>query len=327
MTNNFVFADLSTFDLEIARNFYSKVFGWSFLSQDDSYYLASHHKKEICGIYETPKKFREMGMPSFWMSYIRVNDLDKTVEQARQLGGIIELVDHSLPIGKIALIRDPLGAGFTIYQGNLLNSRFNNEENALVWNELFISDISRIRPFYEGIFDWKIQETENSRFLIKNSSNETIGGIQQVSNKLKGDKEYWSVFFGVKNIEETKAKVLTNGGSLVYEDGNTTILADAFGAFFHITPLQPNQKAVSPKKPLQWKAILGLILVVISLITRWHWIWGIFFALWVISDLRSGNTHLLEPVSRSTNPLLFWIVIVLWALLGVYSVWYYLMIP
>ncbi|MEM7380243.1 MAG: VOC family protein, partial [Bacteroidota bacterium] len=293
MNNNFVFADLSTFGLDIAKSFYSKVFGWSFFSEDDSYYLASYHKKEICGLYESPKKFRDMGMPSFWMSYIRVDDLEKTVEKARQLGGIIELVDDNLPIGKIALIRDPLGAGFTVYQGNLLNSRFNNEENTLVWNELFISDISRIRPFYEGIFDWKFQETENRRFLIKNSSNETVGAIQEVANKIKGDKEYWSVFFGVKNIEDIKSKVKANGGKLVYEDGTTTILEDPFGAFFHIVPIQQNQAVFSSKKPVPWKAILGLTLVILSLITEWHWIWGIFFALWVISDLRSGSTYLL----------------------------------
>lgn len=334
--NNFIFADLSTYDLKSARRFYSNVFGWTYKSGGD-YFVAEHKGQQVSGLYETPQKFKDMNMPSFWMSYIQVEDVQETVSKAKSLGGIIELVDETLPIGKIALIRDVLGAGFTVYEGDNLNARFENEENALIWNELFTLDFSKIKPFYEGIFNWKFEsagDADGCRFYIKNA-HQQIGAIQEVDNQIKGDKNYWSVFFGVSNKEKTKKIALENGGSIVYEDDTTTVLADTHGAFFHIEPIEPNARKLSKEKApssrlktsnktIKWKSILGLSLIGLGIINNWFWIWGIFFAVWVISDLRSGSTYMLEPVSRRENPLLYGILIAVWSFIGVYSMTYYI---
>ncbi len=236
--NNFVFADLSTYDLQVTKDFYSKVFGWQYTSSDGVYLTASNGRKEVSGLYETPPRFKAMNMPSFRMSYIQVVSIDETVAKAKQLGGIVELVDKNQTIGEVALIRDTLGAGFTVYEGDWINARFANEPNALVWNELFVSSFSIVKPFYEGIFDWSFEATEDQRYLINNIRNETIGAIQEIGNDIKGKKEYWGVFFGVNNIAATKAKALENGGTLVFEDDTITALADPFGAFFHVVPLE-----------------------------------------------------------------------------------------
>ena len=232
--NHFIYADLSTYDLKITKKFYSNVFGWRYYNSGEDYWIAFAGRKEATGLYETPKKFQEMNMPSFWMSYIQVNNVEETVQLARELGGIIELVDLEASIGKIALIRDPLGAGFTIYEGDMLNVRTPDTPNTLVWNELFVSDVSKVKTFYETIFHWTIVPSETDRYSILDTEGTEISAINEVSNSLKGKYEYWSVFFAVKDIAKTKAKVLKNGGSLVYEDSYSTVLADSFGAFFHV---------------------------------------------------------------------------------------------
>ena len=78
--NYFVFADLSTYDLSVAKEFYRQVFGWKYQSDRTGYWTAGLKGKDIGGLYETPQKFKDMGMPSFWMSYILVNDLEGSVE-------------------------------------------------------------------------------------------------------------------------------------------------------------------------------------------------------------------------------------------------------
>ncbi|RNC92736.1 MAG: VOC family protein [Allomuricauda sp.] len=323
--NHFVFADLSTYNLETAQLFYSHVFNWEFVTEDGQYYLSTNAGKEIAGLYETPKKFREMNMPSFWMSYIQVDNVEETVAKAKQLGGIVELVELDNPIGGVALIRDPLGAGFTVYDGNQLNSRFENTKNALAGNELFISDLGKIKPFYENLFLWKIVKSDTNHYTILDSRDKTIGNINVVQNEIKGKYEYWGVFFSVEDITTTKQRALDHGGSLIYEDGEITALADPFGAFFHIVPLAKDKVNLNPvqtTKPIKWKALLGLGLVLVYVITEWSWIWGIFFAFWVFMDVRSGQTHLLEPIARKQNPVLYWLVLMMWALLGIYSVYY-----
>lgn len=264
--NHFVFADLSTYNIETAKQFYSQVFGWGYDTEDGSYFMAAHKGKEIAGVYETPQKFKDMKMPSFWMSYIQVESVTKTVAKAKSLGGIIELVDTENIIGAIALIRDPLGAGFTIYEGQILAHRYDKEANALVWNELFVSKLETVKPFYEGIFNWKISENSEGRYDISDSQHKTIGNVNVIPNVIKGKYEYWGVFFASQDLALTKQKVLDNGGSLIYEDENLTALADPFGAFFHVVPFDYSEnspKQEISKSPFKWKALLGLGLVLI----------------------------------------------------------------
>ena len=336
--NDFIFADLSTYDVKGAKRFYSNIFEWNY-SRQESYFTAYFKNKEVSGLYEMPQYFQDMNMPSFWMSYIQVENIDVTVQKSKSRGGIIELVTLE-SIGRIALIRDPLGAGFVVYEGDYLKSRFENITNTLVWNELFVSDFSKVKSFYQGIFNWTFEKNKNDRFYIKNTQNKKIGAIQQLSNDIKGKKEYWSVFFNVKDIQKTKNAVLKNNGSLLYEDDITIVLADPFGSFFHIVSSKSlADKAISNNrrtrffknfiytgviKPIKWKSILGLFLLFLSLMTNWLWIWNIFFAFWIILSLQSKTTYLLEPISSKENPFLYWIITILWILLFFYISTFYI---
>lgn len=324
--NQFVFTDLSTYDMKVAERFYSNVFGWHYQGSD-TYRVALADGEEVSGLYETPQKFKDMNMPSFWMPYIQVKNVKATVDKAKALQGIVELVDEKQAVGKIALIRDPLGAGFTVYEGSQLNARFDHKPNAFVWSELIISDFSKIQAFYEGLFDWSFKAVSDHRFYIHSKKRQRIGAIQEVSNAIKGKMEYWTVFFGVADLSHTKANILAAGGSLVYEDESSMLLADPFGAVFSLAPIlsgqSKKQRKASSKKTIKWKALLGLALITLSLLTNWYWIWGVFFALWVISDLRSGTTHMLEPISQQEQPVLYWIIVGMWTLLSFYSLIYY----
>ena len=233
-SNNIIFADLSTYSPIKTMSFYEAAFGWQYI-EDNGYYLAYKGDKEVAGLYETPEKFKQMRMPHFWMTYIQVNDVEATVEKARELGGIVELVDLENSIGKIALIRDPQGAGFTIYEGaQLQNTRTESEPQTLIWNELHVSDLTKIIPFYQGIFNWKFVETKNQSFAILNDKEEHIADALRVPNELKGKYEYWVCTFGVKDLKATKQKVLECGGTIVLDEGKRILFTDNSGeAFFY----------------------------------------------------------------------------------------------
>lgn len=233
--NNIIFADLSTYNPKETIPFYQAVFGWEYHNSYD-YYTAYKNNKEVVGLYETPEKFKQMRMPHFWMTYIQVNNVESTVAKARELGGIIEMEQSMRGFGKVALIRDPQGAGFTIYEGESLKStRTENEENTLIWNELHISNAQKIIPFYEGIFNWKFTETLSNHFEITNGKGEYIADALQIPNEFKGKYEYWVCTFGVKSLEETKTRILNNGGSIVINEGKRILFTDNSGeAFFYV---------------------------------------------------------------------------------------------
>ena len=233
--NTFIFADLSTYSPKDSMAFYKSVFGWTFY-KDNDYYLAYNGNSPIAGLYETPDKFKTMGMPHFWMSYIQVNDIAQTVEKARSLGGIIEMQQGLGSFGKVALIRDPQGAGFTVYQGDQLQAtRTENQANTLIWNELHISDAADIIPFYEGIFDWTFRKSSNDQFNIYSQDTTHIADTLVIPNAYKGKYEYWVCTFGVSNVKATQQLIIDLGGRLVSEEAQRSLMADPSGeAFFYI---------------------------------------------------------------------------------------------
>ena len=80
--------------------------------------------------------------------------------------------------------------------------------------------------------------------------------------------------------------------------------------------MKKSSNAISTK----WRTILGLIFMYIAIWFNWQWAWGILFLLWVIPDLITGVTYFMEPVEKKENPILYWIIILSWILMSVYSI-------
>lgn len=233
---NPIFADLSTYSPQETIPFYENVFGWRFYKEYD-YYTAFVGNNPVVGLYETPEKFKQMRMPHFWMTYIQVNNVNITVEKALEMGGIIEMTDKITGYGKVALIRDPLGAGFTIYEGaTQKNTRTNKKPNTLVWNELHVSDKDKVIPFYQSIFNWQVKDKSNGIVEVLNSKDEHIADILEIPNEMKGKHEYWVSCFGVEDLSDTKSKIIKNGGKLIIDEGYRILFTDNSGqAFFYIS--------------------------------------------------------------------------------------------
>lgn len=78
-----------------------------------------------------------------------------------------------------------------------------------------------------------------------------------------------------------------------------------------------NKQQVSGHK---WRTILALILMYLIIIFDWEWMWGILFLIWVIPDLFTGSTYFIEPIHKKENPMLFWIIIISWILMAMFSI-------
>lgn len=330
MTQTFIWSDLSTFDIESTKVFYKHCFSWNYHELDNSYIVCEVDNNPSSGIYTMPDKFQSIGMPSFWMSYIKVQDIQQTVNDAKEFGAIVEIQPQAAPGGGlIALIRDPAGAGFTCYEGEGLDdNRKSGSFGCTVWNELHVSDISKIESFYTHVFGWSIKPSSDiDRYLIYSSVNDTeaIAGIQVTSNSVKGDKEYWGVYFCVNSLATMSKNIKQNGGKIVAEQplGNQpAVLAyDPQGAAFYITERKPNMDPNGGKlnpREIKWRAIIGLIIVALAVLSELNWIWGLLFLFWIVPDLMRGSTHFLEHVERRKNPIVYWLIISVWLALSLY---------
>lgn len=227
--NEFIWTDLSTYHLEESVQFYKEVLDWN-LQNDKNYFIGGKEQHLDVGIYETPDFFKKIKMPHFWMNYIQVDNLEETEKQALHLGGKVELSNEEFYNGKISLIRDPMGAGFTIYEGNKLNQ----SSKTVGARELHTSNIEVEVKFYKALFNWNLNKISDFEFEIHVNKN-GIGRILEIDNDLKGDYEYWVTEFIVDKQEEVLKKVLENGGKLISEDHNRKLVADNFKeAFFYL---------------------------------------------------------------------------------------------
>lgn len=235
--NEFAWVDLSSYNPSASQKFYEELFGWSFY-QEGGYKVWFAWNSATSGLYETPDFFKSINMPHFWMGYIKVDDVEAVVEKARALGATIEIEKDAFYDGNIALIRDPLGAGFTVYDGDSLDAK-KQKTGHFISNELQISDISKVKDFYEGIFAWDIKDRWYGEFEIySRSSKKKIASILEVDSATKGKYEYWTVVFWVSDIELASAKVKELWWDIISQEVHRVLCSDNSGeAFFYLQKL------------------------------------------------------------------------------------------
>lgn len=111
-------ADLSTTDVNKAKDFYGALFGWSIKAgeQDSSGYLHIYNKGYAIGGIP-PAEYHKPGVPPHWLVYYYVTGCAGSVTKARQLGANIYMDSQAIPnVGTMAIIADPQGAVFALFQ-------------------------------------------------------------------------------------------------------------------------------------------------------------------------------------------------------------------
>jgi predicted enzyme related to lactoylglutathione lyase len=111
--------ELQTRDPEAAGEFYSGLFGWGIepIEQDGTLVYTTIENAGSQNGGFMPMSEQQGEAPSFWIPYFTVASCDETVEKARVLGGTLFAGPLDLPAGRIAVVGDPQGAAFAIFEG------------------------------------------------------------------------------------------------------------------------------------------------------------------------------------------------------------------
>lgn len=116
---DFCWNELATTDLQKAKDFYGKVFGWKFIDHDMgdmSYTMIKVNDKECAGIWAIPKE-KTKEIPPHWMTYILVEDADKSLDDAVKHGAkVVKSVEKAGDYGRFAIMTDPTGAHIALWQ-------------------------------------------------------------------------------------------------------------------------------------------------------------------------------------------------------------------
>jgi uncharacterized protein len=249
----FCWIELATTDGPAAKKFYSELFGWE--GQDNPigpgmvYTMLKLDGKDVGALYQKGDEMKQV--PTHWASYIAVTSADETAAKAKSLGGTVvqepfDVMEH----GRMAVIADPTGAHFCIWQPKQHKGvGIKNENNTLCWNELLTNDTERAKDFYTKLFGWKSKtdagETPYTEWI---NGEDHIGGMMQIQPFMGPMPPNWGIYIAVDDCDGKVAKAQSLGARTyvpptdIPNVGRFAVLADPQGAVFNIIKLNPRHQ-------------------------------------------------------------------------------------
>jgi predicted enzyme related to lactoylglutathione lyase len=252
----FNWIELGTSDQNAAKKFYTSLFGWDLVDSpmgpNDFYTMFKVGGLDVAAAYTLRPMEVEKHVPPHWNLYIATEDADKTAARASELGATILAPPFDVfTFGRMAVIRDPAGAVFCIWQAKThIGIRVKDQPGAFCWADLNIPDQTsqtKAVPFYEGLFGWKLEpgQADTSGYLHIKNGESFIGGVPPGSQLPPNIPPHWMVYFQVEDCAASTAKAKELGAHIYVDSlrlektGTFTILNDPQGAGFALFQPEP----------------------------------------------------------------------------------------
>jgi predicted enzyme related to lactoylglutathione lyase len=268
--------DTSQPDPEAAADFYRGLFGWEFEDvmppgSEGKYFIARLRGGDVAAVGSTPEAVPPMAM---WNTYVRVESADETASKVRDAGGgvLMEPFDV-MDAGRMAVLTDPEGAAFNVWQAKELEgARVVNEPGSLAFNGLGTRDVESAKSFYGSVFGWTTLAVGGGAemwtlpgygdFLERDNPDlrkqlaeadgpagfeDVVASINPIPDDQPDTPAHWSVTFAVDDADATAAKATELGGNVIVPPFDApwvrmTIINDPQGATFIASKFVPENK-------------------------------------------------------------------------------------
>jgi predicted enzyme related to lactoylglutathione lyase len=231
----FSWVDLGTSDADGAKAFYGGLLGWDFedvpVPDSPPYSMASIGGRTVAALYGK----RDEQAPSAWLSYVTVEDADATAARAAELGGtVISEPFDVMEAGRMAVLQDPMGAVFAIWQPRAsIGAQLVNDVGALCLNQLNTSDPGAAQAFYGDLFGWTFRGVASGPQAYWGITN----GERLNGGMMESEPPSWLAYFTSADVDASAAKVTELGGKVIVAPspvpgGRIAVAADPQGAVF-----------------------------------------------------------------------------------------------
>ncbi len=244
---NFVWMELATTDQAAAKQFYSALFGWeandSPMGPDELYTMFSLNGRQTGAAYTMKAEDRALGIPPNWLLYIAVDNADETVARALEHGGNpMSPAFDVMTYGRMAVIQDPTGAIFAIWQPrDHKGMGVYGENGALCWSDLNTTDRDSAAKFYGSLFGWEFtpgKDKDPSGYLHIKNGEHFIGGMPPAEALQPHVPPHWMGYIQTADCDAQTAKAASLGAKILVAptaiegSGKFSVLSDPQGAVF-----------------------------------------------------------------------------------------------
>jgi hypothetical protein len=202
---------LSTPDVDASVAFYGDLFGWEATEAGPAEEtvgdrMFSQHGEWVAGV--GPLQGEEQ--PPVWTTYIATGDADETARRAEEAGGTVLAPPFDvMDAGRMAIIQDPTGAVFGVWQaGGHKGAGLFNEPVSLTWNELRTRDLATGERFYSDVFGWEPRERDIGGVTYTQFFNgiRAIGGMLAMTGQWPAEvPPHWDLYFTVGDVRDRAA--------------------------------------------------------------------------------------------------------------------------
>lgn len=242
-TGKFVWHDLMTTDVDKAVAFYTGLLGWTLNEVDmgpmGKYKMIHAGGADRGGIVPLDPGH---GLPSHWVMYVTVDDVDATARKAAEIGGQAPEPGFDIPnIGRMAVVLDPHGAVISPFKSVHPAS---GEEPAgpppagtFCWYELLAVDPEAEAAFYRDLFGWGTGSMDmgpmGTYHLFKQGDKEIAGALQKPEGS---GPSVWVPYIAVEDVDASTAKARELGATVHVEPkdipniGRFSVASDPTGA-------------------------------------------------------------------------------------------------
>jgi predicted enzyme related to lactoylglutathione lyase len=251
---SFCWVELGTTDQQAAKSFYQTLFNWSVndfpMGPGQFYSMFQLGGRDSAAAYTLNPQMMSEGVRPHWMLYLATADADETASKAAQSGGKVMAAPFDVAdFGRMAVIQDPAGATFSIWQPKSHTGlRVNNEPGAFCWADLNTPDQAAAARFYAAVFGWSLDPGQDgSGYLHIKNGDQYIGGILPAAHHDPNVPPHWLLYFAVQDCDASTAKAKELGarvymGPMTMENvGRMTDLADPQGAIFALFQPMPRK--------------------------------------------------------------------------------------
>ncbi|HEX4004872.1 MAG TPA: VOC family protein [Acidobacteriaceae bacterium] len=200
---NFAWMELATTDQPAAKTFYSTLFGWTamdFPMGPDSFYTMFSLGGRLTGAtFTLSAPERAAGIGPHWQLYVAVADADASARRAEELGGkVVHPAFDVMTFGRMAVIQDPTGAYFSLWQArDHQGMGVYGENGALCWADLQTRERDQAMAFYGGLFGWEFtpgKDKDASGYLHIRNGEQFIGGMPEPRTMPPGVPAHWLAY-------------------------------------------------------------------------------------------------------------------------------------
>src|SRR3954470_21228531 len=264
-------------DPRAAVAFYGDLFGWEFedVMPPESparYFIARIRGGDVAAVGSQPQ-----GAPpaAVWNTYVWVADADETAAKVRAAGGrVLREPDDVGAAGRMAVLADPAGAAFRVWQAaEHRGATVVNEHGALNFNNLHTRDLDGARAFYGAVFGWELLGFGDAGMwalpAYGDFLEERTPGLRERQAQMGAPARFeevvasatpipadqpdvparWGVTFAVDDADEIAARAGELGGQVIVPPFDApwvrmTIIRDPQGATFTASKFVPENKDI-----------------------------------------------------------------------------------